>query len=95
MSKGYWVVRAEIYDSKNYLKYIDLASNIIKAHKGKFLVRGGKQTEFENNGYDRTVIVEFETYKDAIDCYNSKNYQDALKHVHCSANRLVSVVEGV
>ena len=50
MSKGYWVVRAEIYDSKNYLKYIDLASNIIKAHKGKFLVRGGKQTEFEKNG---------------------------------------------
>ena len=95
MSKGYWVVRAEIYDSQNYLKYINLATNIIKAHNGKFLVRGGKQTEFENNGYERTVIVEFETYKDAIDCYNSKNYQDALKHVHFSANRLVSVVEGV
>ena len=95
MSKGYWVVRAMMYDSQNYLKYIDLATNIIKAYKGKFLVRGGKQTEFENNGYERTVIVEFETYKDAIDCYNSKNYQDALKHVHFSANRLVSVVEGV
>ena len=81
MSKGYWVVRAEIYDSQNYLKYINLATNIIKAHNGKFLVRGGKQTEFENNGYERTVIVEFETYKDAIDCYNSKNYQDALKHL--------------
>ena len=74
MSKGYWVVRAEIYDSQNYLKYINLATNIIKAHNGKFLVRGGKQTEFENNGYERTVVVEFETYKDAIDCYNSKNY---------------------
>ena len=95
MSKGYWIVRAEVYDNENYVKYIDLATKIIKVHNGKFLVRGGKQTEFENNGYERTVVVEFETYKEAIDCYKSKNYQDALKYVYSSANRLVSVVEGV
>ena len=95
MKKGYWVAKANVINGDKQGAYGELAEEVIAKFNGKFLVRGGKQTEFENNGYERTVIVEFETYKDAIDCYNSKNYQDALKHVHCSANRLVSVVEGV
>ena len=53
------------------------------------------QTEFEEKGFDRTVVVEFSSYQDAIDCYNSSEYKSALKLVEISALRLVSVVEGV
>ena len=95
MSKGYWVVRAKVIDSENYSKYINLATNIIEEHKGKFLVRGGQQTEFENSGFERSVVIEFETYKDALECYESENYQKALKLVEGSASRLVSIVEGI
>ena len=95
MSKGYWVVRAKVKDSENYSKYIDLATYIIGEHKGKFLVRGGQQTEYENSGFERSVVIEFETYKDALECYESENYQKALKFVEGSASRLVSIVEGI
>ena len=95
MPKGYWVVRANIHNQDEYYKYVEKASEIVKKNSGTFLVRGGKQTEYEIKGYKRTVIVEFDSYQDAIDCYNSKEYQSALKHVEDSANRIFTVVEGV
>ena len=59
MSKGYWVVRANVFDKEEYSEYINLATDIIKKFDGKFIVRGGNQTEFEETGFDRTVVVEF------------------------------------
>jgi len=95
MKKGYWVVRANINNFKEYSKYIEIATEVINKYNGNFLVRGGNQTEFEEKGFDRTVVVEFSSYQDAIDCYNSSEYKSALKLVEISALRLVSVVEGV
>ena len=95
MPKGYWVVRANIHNQDEYYKYVEKASEIVKKNYGTFLVRGGKQKEYEVKGYKRTVIVEFDSYQHAIDCYNSEDYQLALKHVEGSANRIFTVVEGV
>jgi uncharacterized protein (DUF1330 family) len=93
--KGYWVVRAKISNSNSYLKYIELATKIISKYNGTFLIRGGAQEEFEETGFERTVVVEFQSQKDAIGCYKSKDYQLALEHVKDSATRYVSIVEGV
>tara|TARA_B100001939_G_scaffold294053_1_gene266911 strand:+ start:740 stop:1033 length:294 start_codon:yes stop_codon:yes gene_type:complete len=95
MSKGYWVVRANVFDKEEYSQYINLATDIIKKFDGKFIVRGGNQTEFEETGFDRTVVVEFFSYQVALDCYNSKDYQSALKFVKNSSRRMVSIVEGL
>ena len=94
MPKGYWVVRANIHNQDEYSKYVVKASEIVKKNSGTFLVRGGNQTEYEIKGYKRTVIVEFDSYQNAIDCYKSEEYQSALKHVENSANRIFTVVEG-
>ena len=45
MSKGYWVVRANVNDADEYSKYIQIATNIIKKYDGRFLIRGGDQIE--------------------------------------------------
>ena len=94
MSKGYWVVRSDVILADEYSKYIEITSNVINKYDGKFIVRGGIQTEFEEKGYSRTVVVEFSSYKKAIECYQSSEYQDALKIVKNSAKRLVSIVKG-
>ena len=70
MSKGYWVVRANVFDNEEYSKYIKIATKVVNDNNGIFLVRGGQQTEFEGQGFNRTVIVEFENYEKAVDCYN-------------------------
>ena len=95
MSKGYWVVRANVNNVKEYSKYVEIATGIIKNYNGKFLIRGGQQTEFEEKGFERTVVAEFNSYDDAIECYNSSEYQSALVHVKDSALRLFTVVEGI
>ena len=71
-----------------------MATKIIKKYGGQFIVRGGHQKEFENFGFERTVVVEFESYDDAIKCYESPDYRSALDHVKDSAVRYVSIVEG-
>jgi len=93
--KAYWVVRGNILDKEQYSKYIDLAGPIIDKHNGKFLIRGGQQIEVEGEGFDRTVLIEFNSFDEALFCYNSDEYQEALIYVKNSANRLVTIVEGV
>jgi len=95
MKKGYWIVRAHVENLEEYSKYIDIATSIIKKYNGKFLIRGGQQTEFEEKGFERTVVVEFNSYDDAMGCYKSNEYQSALKYVKNSALRLVSIAEGI
>ena len=95
MSKGYWVVKANIEDPDEYSKYIKKATLVVNNFNGNFLIRGGEQTDKENKGFERTVVVEFSSYKEALDCYESKEYQTALNHVKSSANRIFTVVEGI
>ena len=68
---------------------------IVDNFNGNFLIRGGEQTDKENKGFERTVVVEFSSYKKALDCYESVVYQTALNHVKSSANRIFTVVEGI
>mgnify|MGYP001310112755 FL=1 len=95
MPKGFWIVRGDVFNFEEYSKYIKLASKIINKFNGKFLVRGGPQTEFEQQGYSRTVVIEFNSYQEALDCYQSDDYQKALNIVKISAKRLVVISEGL
>jgi uncharacterized protein (DUF1330 family) len=93
--KAYWVVRGNILNPEEYSKYIDLAGPIINKYRGKFIARGGKQVELEGEGYNRTVLIEFNSFEEALFCYNSDEYQQALDYVKTSAKRLVTIVEGL
>ena len=93
--KAYWVVRGNILNQEEYSKYIDLAGPTVHKHNGEFLVRGGQQIELEGEGFERTVLIEFNSFDEALSCYNSAEYQEALNYVKNSAKRLVTVVEGI
>ena len=93
--KAYWVVRGHILNSDEYGKYIQLAGPIINKYHGTFLSRVGKQEEKEGSGFERTVLIEFNSFEEALFCYNSDEYQEALEFVKNSAERLVVIVEGL
>ena len=59
------------------------------------MVRGGKQIEVEGQGYERTVLVEFDSLEQAQACYLSEEYQAAFKVQQQAAERLVVLVEGI
>ena len=93
--KAYWITRCHVHNSDEYDEYIKLAGPAIKKHGGPFLVRGGKQVELEGGPYERTVLVEFSSLQKAKLCYESSDYQEALRHSLNSSNRHVVLVEGV
>ena len=92
---AYWITRCHILDPEIYNKYLELAGPAIIKHGGKFLVRGGNQTEKEGEGFERTVLVQFYSLVQAQRCYESDEYAAALQFSKISAERLVVLVDGV
>ena len=92
---AYWIVRCHVKGAEAYGQYIQLAGPAIEIHGGWFLVRGGEQVEVEGEGYERTVLVEFDTLEQAKACYQSEDYQTAYRVQKDAADRLVVFVEGV
>ena len=93
--KAYWITRCHVHNSYEYDEYIKLAGPAISNHGGTFLVRGGEQIELEGGPYERTVLVEFNSMNEAKLCYESSEYQEALKYSSNSSNRHVVLVEGI
>ena len=89
------MVRCHVVDADQYTKYIQLAGPAIETYGGRFLVRGGKQIVVEGQGYERTVLVEFDSLEQAQACYLSEEYQAAFKVQQQAAERLVVLVEGI
>jgi len=93
--KAYWIVRCHVFEPGEFAKYVELAGPIIAKFNGIFLTRGGKQIDLEGKGYERTVLIEFNSMDEAESCYESNDYQQALEFIKKSAERLVVIVEGV
>ena len=93
--KGYWVCIYETIDNPEKLKeYALKAKPAVEKFSGKFLVRGGKNRT--NDGIDtpRIVIVEFPSYGKALECYDSKEYQEAHDILNGHVVRHHQTVEG-
>ena len=92
--KGYWVAKANVNSPEKQENYGKLAEAVLEKFNGKFLIRGGRQETKEGEQYMRNVVVEFPSYEIAVEAYESKEYQDALKVLDGGADRLYAVVEG-
>ncbi len=93
--KGYWIVRCEYHNPEAFEEYAKVATEVVAKNNGKFLVRGGQQTNKENAKLERTVLVEFPSFKVAKEVYAGDAYQAALKHIkNCSLRDFV-ITEGI
>jgi len=94
--KAYWIaVYKDIKNPENIKKYGEKASPAIKKYKGIILARGGKTETIEGNPSPRTVLIQFSTMEDAVNCYNSSEYQEAMKIGKGEFNRHIQIVEGI
>ena len=92
--KAYWIATYKtIGNFKNLQKYAKAVLPIIKNYGGKALVRGGKFKTLEGEKFPRTVIWEFPNFQKAIECHNSKIYQDGWKLAKQTTVRNLQIVE--
>ena len=93
--KGYWIaLYKEINNTDNLKKYAEIVTPVIKSFGGKPLVRGGKYKLLEGDHFLRTVIWEFPSYEKALECHNSKEYQEGWALAKDTTIRNLQIVEG-
>lgn len=94
MAKGYWIARVDVRDAERYKDYISTAKPAFERYGAIFLARGGKTEAVEGKSRARNVIIEFPSLQDALDCYNSAEYQAAVKIRQEVADGEIVLIEG-
>ena len=81
MPKGYIIGEIEITNLEGYEKYRSQSPALISKYGGRYLVRGGEAQLLEGAGaVKRAVVIEFDSYQQAVDFYNSDAYRAILPH---------------
>ncbi|MEM8645726.1 MAG: DUF1330 domain-containing protein [Pseudomonadota bacterium] len=95
MAKGYWIAHVTVTDPEQYKLYVDSAPEAFEKYNAKVLARAGQHVQLEGAGKARNVVLEFDSYDDAVACYNSEEYQAARKFRAEAGDADIVIVEGV
>lgn len=93
--KAYWIAHVDVTDPQQYQQYTQRAPAAFAAFGGKLLARGGRSEAMEGRATpQRSVVIEFDSYEQAVACYRSAQYQDACRYRQGVAKAEVIIVEG-
>jgi uncharacterized protein (DUF1330 family) len=96
MAKGYWVVTyRKVHDAARLGEYGKLAGPAVAAGGGRTLVRGNAAFAYEVGLTERVVLIEFDSYDQALATFNSEAYKKALEVFALAAERDFRIVEGL
>jgi uncharacterized protein (DUF1330 family) len=94
MAKGYWIGRVDVTDPEKYKDYVAANAKAFEKYGARFLVRGGRYENPEGSCRSRNVVIEFPSYQEALDCYNSPEYQEALQFRLPVSTGDIVIIEG-
>ena len=75
--------------------YVKLAVPAIQKAGGRFIASTDNVIIKENGIKERTVLIEFDSFDQAIGAYESQDYQEALKALDGGADRDFRIFEGL
>jgi len=93
--KAYWIARVTVTDPDPYKLYAEAAPAAFERFNARILARGGRCEQLEGEGRPRNVVIEFDSFEDALACYNSPEYQAARKNRVNAGEAEIVIVEGV
>jgi len=92
---AYIIARINVTDPEDYGAYASQTVALAERYGGRFLVKGGAQTQLEGNSPDRHVVIEFPDRRTALEWYNSDDYRRILPIALSSSERDIVVVDGI
>ena len=96
MAKGYWVSCYRAVRNPDALgEYAKLAGPAIEAGGGRFLARGGRVQAYEAGIEERTVVIEFPSFEQAVATHDGEAYRAAVAKLEGAVERDLRLVEGV
>ena len=94
--KAYWIAHVDIADPDHYSQYTQRAPAAFSEFGGRFLARGGRSEAMEGRqAPQRSVVIEFDSYEQAVACYHSAAYQEAKRYREEWARAEIVIVEGL
>ena len=94
--KAYWIAHVDVTNPEQYVEYTRRAPAAFARYGGRLLARGGRAQALEGRDTpQRSVVIEFDSYAQALACYRSAEYQEACRHRQGAARAEVIIVEGV
>lgn len=94
MTRGYWIVRVDVSDTRAYADYAAANGAAFATFGGRFLVRAGAFEAVSGSARARNVVIEFPSYADALACWHSAEYQAARAKQNGGAETDLVVIEG-
>lgn len=96
MAKGYWVsAYRTINDPEKLAAYNALAGAAVQAAGGRLLSAGGRVGAYEAGVEERVVLIEFDSFEQAVAARDGAAYQEALAALGDGADRDFRIVEGL
>jgi uncharacterized protein (DUF1330 family) len=96
MKKGYWVVAYHTIGDEAMMKtYVELAGAALAPFGARLLVTPRSEiTALEAGLKQMTVVVEFDSYADALAAYETADYKKALAALGPDVKRDFRIAEG-
>ncbi|MGW7817650.1 DUF1330 domain-containing protein [Streptomyces puniciscabiei] len=96
MAKGYWAsVYPALSDPETLTAYNKLAGPAVRAAGGRTLSRDGRVVAHEAGITQRVVLIEFDSFEQAVAAYESEAYQKALVALPDGFERDFRIIEGI
>ncbi|MFJ5044472.1 DUF1330 domain-containing protein [Streptomyces sp. NPDC098077] len=96
MAKGYWVsVYRTITDPEKVAAYDKLTGPAIDAAGGRTLSLGSRVEAHDAGIAERTVLIEFDSFEQAVAARESAAYQEALVVLADAVERDFRIIEGL
>ena len=92
---GYVLAEIEITNPDGYREYTTMVPATIQKYGGRFLVRGGKSQVLEGDWPQRRrVILEFPSYEQALEWFESPEYEKPKALRQANSNGRLLLLEG-
>ncbi|MEV5680537.1 DUF1330 domain-containing protein [Streptomyces sp. NPDC052179] len=77
------------------ISYNKLAAPAVQAGGGRALARGGRVVAHDAGIAERTVLIEFDSFEQAVAAHASAAYQEALAALADGVERDFRIIEGL
>jgi uncharacterized protein (DUF1330 family) len=94
MARGYWIARVDVDNAAAYDSYRALNGKAFAKFGGRFVVRGPAGKVAKGTARKHNVVVEFDSYAQAVACYESAEYQAALAFLKDVGPTDLVIIEG-
>ena len=92
---AYVIARITVTAPEDYQSYASQTVALAEKAGGRFLVKGGLQTQIEGNSPERQDLIEYPDHDTALKWYNTPEYQRILPIATSSSERDIVIVDGI